>query len=181
MASYDISHDHLLSVLDYNQDTGVFTWRERTPNMFNDTKKRSKEHICNRWNSNFAGKKAGRAGKYVQIAINCKSMLAHVLAWFYVYKTWPKLSLDHHDRNPLNNAINNLREATRGQNSTNSKRKNKTSYKGVTLHKNKKFVAYITINKKQLYLGIFDTAQEAHTAYCDAARKHYGDFASFDQ
>lgn len=86
--------------------------------------------------------------------------------------------IDHIDRNPLNNCRNNLRSATNGQNRANSKGSSKCGFKGVHLKSNR-WYAQITINKKKIYLGYFDTPVEAHLAYCEAAKKYHGEFANF--
>lgn len=179
MASHNITHKYLLSILDYNQDTGVFTWCERPLEHF----KRPQD--CRMWNTRFAGKKAGSLDSkgHIQIEINYKSILAHILAYFYIYKKWPTKDVDHYDKNRSNNAIKNLREATESQNIANSKvRKDNTSgYKGVYFYKaSKKWKAQIQANKIKIHLGYFNTPQEAHAAYCKAAQELFGEFASFD-
>jgi hypothetical protein len=177
MAKYNITHKYLLSILDYNPKTGVFVWRERPAKYFDS------EGNYKTWNKRFAGKQAGflHSSGYIRIKLNLIPMNAHILAYFYVHKKWPVLDIDHYDKNRSNNKIKNLREATDTQNGANRKisKNNKLGLKGVCLNKNK-YRAQIYIDYKQIYLGSFHTPEEAHAAYCKAARELFGDFASFD-
>jgi hypothetical protein len=73
-------------------------------------------------------------------------------------------TIDHINRNKLDNRIENLRWATHSQNSSNrGKRQNSSSiYKGVSFYKpSNKWKSYITINNKQTHLGSFKTEIEA--------------------
>src|SRR5690242_11158228 len=110
---------------------------------------------------------------------------AHRLAWFYVYQVWPKDEIDHINRIPDDNRILNLREANRIENMRNiaTPKHNTTGFKGVTRHKfyPGKFMAQISSTtelkrRKTKYLGIFDTAEEAHAAYVAASRELHGEF-----
>lgn len=95
----------------------------------------------------------------------------------------PTEDVDHTNMNPLDNRRENLRLATRSQNLANTKtRSNNTSgFKGVYFDKTKqKWRAIITVNKEIKRLGRFDTPEEAHAAYCEAAKHYYGEFARFE-
>lgn len=88
----------------------------------------------------------------------------------------------HMNNNGLDNRRSNLRLATQVKNMQNRKlNQNSTSgYKGVSWYKNiSKWGARITINKKTKFLGTFDTPEEAHKAYCEAATNLFGEFANF--
>ena len=52
-----------------------------------------------------------------------------------------------------------------------SKTKNSTGYTGVTIRRGK-YEAGITVNGRSMYLGTFNTAEEAHGAYLEAKRKY---------
>jgi len=78
--------------------------------------------------------------------------------------------IDHIDQNPTNNHISNLRVATNAQNMQNRNAKGCHYYKD---KKHKKWLAKIVVNKKQTYLGQFDTEEEAHEAYLKAKREHH--------
>ena len=52
-----------------------------------------------------------------------------------------------------------------------SKAKNSTGLTGVTIRRGK-YEAGITINGRSMYLGTFNTAEEAHGAYLEAKRKY---------
>lgn len=86
--------------------------------------------------------------------------------------------VDHIDNNPLNDRRDNLRLATIAQNSRNAKlpSTNKSGFKGVTLQKGRYWRACIKVNGKTIHLGHFATAEEAYAAYCEAAKKYFGEF-----
>lgn len=93
--------------------------------------------------------------------------------------------VDHKNLNGLDNRRENLRRCTRVQNMQNSGlRKDSTSgFKGVTWyphHDANKWVASITVNKKRMALGYFDTAEQAARAYDNVAREHFGEFAQLN-
>jgi len=87
--------------------------------------------------------------------------------------------VDHKDRNPLNNKIENLRLATKSQNQINKKlpKTNTTGFKGVFITPNGKYQARLGHNGIQLYLGLFDTAKEANECVIINRKKLYGEFA----
>lgn len=89
--------------------------------------------------------------------------------------------IDHKDGNPANDRWENLRLATRAENSGNDrKRKTNTSgFKGVSRYKNGKWMAQIMWQRQTYWLGLHDTPEQAHTAYCQAAAKLKGEFARF--
>ncbi len=120
------------------------------------------------------GQKAGNLNSSgrLQISIKGKLYLVHRLIFLYHHGYMPKF-IDHIDRNPLNNNIENLREVTKSENGFNrGKNKNNTSkYKCVTYMKDKKkWKAYIKINGKQKHLGYFMAPELAYEAYCKFVR-----------
>jgi hypothetical protein len=158
-------HKYLTEILHYNPITGIFTWAISRPRIN-------------------IGQIAGcvhKNKKYRYIEIDGKSYAAHRLAWFYVYKEFPKEQIDHINRIKDDNRIENLREATNAQNRANSKTNNKHEMKGVSYHpwiKNNPWEAKIRVNKKDIYLGCFPTKEAAHNAYIIAAKRYHGDFAN---
>lgn len=91
---------------------------------------------------------------------------------------------DHIDGNGLNNCRDNLRPASYMQNAHNRREysNNSSGYKGVSWRKKEqKWGAKICIKGKQKHLGLFDTPEEAHAAYCEAAEKYHGEFANFGE
>ena len=83
------------------------------------------------------------------------------------------MEIDHIDRNPSNNKLNNLRLCTRRQNTHNSIRKiGKSGFVGVRNHR-RKYKAY----NGRKYLGIYNTAIEAATVYDEAILIERGSFA----
>jgi len=91
------------------------------------------------------------------------------------------IEVDHKDLNGLNNQKQNLRLATDSKQARNhSHRSDSTSpYKGI--HKlGKKYRAYIRLNGKRVYLGIFADPVDAAYAYDRAAMKHFGEFANLN-
>jgi hypothetical protein len=95
--------DRLREVLDYDADTGIFTWRVRLS---------PKGH---------PGTRAGsvKPDGYRKIGIDGVQHSEHRLAWLYHYGTEPPPFLDHRNTLKDDNRIANLRPATMSQNAMN--------------------------------------------------------------
>lgn len=105
---------------------------------------------------------------------------AHRIAWRLKTGEDPEDSLiDHKDQDPFHNAWSNLRKATDMQNSYNSSGwdNSTTGVKGVTLTHGK-FKARIRANGERMYIGTFNTLEEAAEAVKHAREVYHGEFAN---
>lgn len=117
------------------------------------------------------------ASGYRRVKFKGKYYSAHRLAWFLVTGEWPELLIDHKNMDKGDNRFSNLRLATHSQNTINTVARGVLP-RGVTFHKREqKFQAQIKAGGERHYLGLFDTAEQAHNAYLGAALRLHGDFA----
>jgi len=115
---------------------------------------------------------------YAVTNINGKTILMHRM----LVDAPCGMEVDHINGNGLDNRRSNIRLATSQQNKANRKVRNDsvTGLKGVTWNQSgKQWMARITVDRKCLYLGCFSTPMDAHLAYRQAAKKHFGEFAKF--
>lgn len=83
---------------------------------------------------------------------------------------------DHINRNRLDNRRLNLRKATFTTNAINKNKQsnNASGVTGVSWHKTaKKWTASIWVNKKQIYLGLFNNIQAARIKRIQAEEKYF--------
>lgn len=164
-----VDQKRLKEVLSYHAETGEFTWLGRRQGTARD--------------GSLAGKVAHMGGcgnLYRRIKIDQREYLAHRLAWLWCYGEFPDGWLDHIDGDGLNNRITNLRRATCAENARNRRRPrtNSSGLKGAVWHKKAgRWQAQLKLEGKAKYLGLFDTAEEAHAAYLSAANEFYKQFA----
>lgn len=161
-----LTQARLHEFLNYDPDTGLFTWRMQRAYRF-----KIGDRAGTSWNG------------YILIGVDGIRYKGHRLAWLYVHGEWPDGNLDHIDCDRSNNRIANLRLATRTQNGGNSRKskRNTSGFKGVSWNKDTgRWMANIQFNARPTYLGLFDTREAAHAAYCEAAQKHFGEFARFE-
>jgi hypothetical protein len=164
----NISIDLLRSALHYDPLTGLLTWRVRVD-------------APNRTNSRFAGRtiRTQNGSGYIYVCFRRTRMGAHRVAWAIYHGAWPDREIDHINGIKADNRIANLRLATSSQNKAARpvQRNNVAGIKGVRLRSGGRWQAIIRQGGRQIHLGMFDTAQEAATAYIVAAERLYGDFA----
>jgi hypothetical protein len=113
---------------------------------------------------------------YLAAKLNRKTYYVHRLIWTICNGSIPEgFDIDHINGNRSDNRIENLRLVTtqgNNQNLQSSKAHSKTKLLGACFHKaTKKFIAQITTNGKYEYLGLFDTAIEAHNVYLKRKRE----------
>lgn len=91
----------------------------------------------------------------------------------------PLIDVDHKDGNTLNNTRRNLRPSTKAENGRNRKGHGLSGFKGVYLRSDTgRFAAQIKVNRKTKNLGSFNSAEEAHMAYSEAAKRMHGEFCN---
>jgi len=152
--------EEIKKVLDYNPDTGVFTWKvDIAKNVKKDSVAGCKD-------------KDG----YIVISINRKQYRAHRIAYMFVHGKLEN-QIDHVNRVKSDNRIINLRECTHTQNHHNVtvRSDNKLGIKGVCF-KRDHYQARITVGGIDIYLGTYDTAAEASEVYRETAKILHGEF-----
>ncbi len=159
---HNLTLDRLREVLHYDPETGIWTWlvtlSSRNPA------------------GNLACKTKHDTG-YHRVSIDGHRYKAHRLAWLYMTGEWPKNQIDHKNIIRHDNRWENLREANQQQNSANMIRGTSNSgLKGVFKKKNR-YLAHITVNYKSIYLGTFQSKEEAAEAYRAAAETNFGLYA----
>lgn len=89
------------------------------------------------------------------------------------------LEVDHRDGDTLNYRRKNLRIATRAQNMANTRVRSDSlsQLKGAHYHPCGRWTSKIKLFGGIANLGMFDTAEEAHAAYCAVANKYRGEFS----
>lgn len=159
MAKADLSADRLRELLDYNPETGVFTWRVRRNQHVH------LESIAGTTNIN----------GYIQICVDRRVYRAHRLAWLYVHGHWPANDIDHINGDRKDNRLANLREATRSENLQNQRRGRggTSAFLGVSWRPYGKWSAQIYINGRKTSLGCFTTEEAAAAAYLAAKRANH--------
>ena len=138
----------LHQIYNYDWDTGALTYKR-------DFSRRHKGALVTSLHS----------GGYLSVSLD-KRYLAHRIIWLMQTGINSEF-IDHKDHDRTNNSWLNLRDVTRQDNAENKSinRNNSTGYMGVSYKpSSKKYVAYITKNRKQIYLGVFNTAEEAYQA-----------------
>lgn len=146
----DLTAARLRELLEYDPDTGVFTWRS---------------------NGRVAGCPTGNYGR-TQITVDGVARYAARLAWLYVHDEWPAGQVDHINGDRTDHRIANLRVLTNAQNKQNTRRayaNNGSGLLGVHHDKrNGRWRARIMVDGRSRSLGYHDTPEEAHAAYLRA-------------
>lgn len=156
----DPTHAELLAIIHYNPETGRFT------------------HL----RTSGKAKKGAIAGNiapngYWQLRVFNKLFAASRLAWFYMTGEWPRETIDHINGIRTDDRWSNLRLASKTENNWNTGPMSncKSGLKGAWRCKSTgRWLSMLEVNRKRIWLGRFDTAEEAHKAWIEAASKIRG-------
>lgn len=154
-----ITQEKLKDVLDYNEETGDFTWKIRIAGVVEI--------------GDVAGCKVAHG--YIKIIINKEQYYAHRLAWLYVHGVWPENQIDHINHDRSDNRLENLRCVTRQGNNRNTKlyKNNKSGVTGVARARNfNRWIAKIKVSGKEIVVGSFKDKFEAICARKSAEVKY---------
>jgi hypothetical protein len=146
-----ISREEVLRVLDYDEFTGVFTWK-----VSRGRGKVGSEAGC--------VSDCGTGKFYRRICVSGKLYHAHRLAWLIINGMFPENEIDHVDGNGLNNKYSNLRSVTHSENAKNKRKHitNTSGVVGVSWYKSgAKWQASIRFNGKLKHLGLFESFDDA--------------------
>ena len=101
---------------------------------------------------------------YLLVSIKGKSYQVHRIAYCMHHGYWPENDIDHINRRPWDNRIENIREVTCSCNMRNcgNLKSNTSGVKGVNRDsRNKRWHASITVNKKTIFLGSYRRFEDA--------------------
>jgi hypothetical protein len=161
------SQAELREAFDYDADTGELRWR--VPPKKGKAKP-----------GDVAGCIQSEEHPYLLVCLRYKLYRVHRLIWMWVYGEDPgPMEIDHKDRDPSNNRIDNLRKAVRQQQTFNTglRSDNTSGIKGVRWASEKQaWVAQIHSQGKGRTLGYFDSKEGAAAAYQAAAAELHGSF-----
>lgn len=140
-------------------------------------KHKNKPHFLSHWND-----QNGRLCVQFTIDNKIHKVLLHRLLYETYIGEIPKgMTIDHIDRNFLNNKLDNLRLASITENNRNTsiRKDNTTGYKGVYFNKKKNiYQVFIGTKNNRIYLGSYKDALSASKVYDEAALKYFKEFAA---
>jgi len=144
----------------YNHITGDLIYKPRCRSLF------KKNHSYSSWNNKIMNKPVKKLDKdgYLIATIFKDFYMAHRVCWLLYYGEFPKYQIDHINHIRADNRIVNLRDVSHTDNMKNKKRykNNKSGFMGVSWDRiSNRWVANITINKKQVCLGGSNSKAEA--------------------
>ena len=157
---HKLTADDLHNLFDANYEEGTLYWKKRDESMF------SSKRSYSVWNARFSGKQAFTANHntgYKHGLIYGKPYLAHRVLFAMKHGEWPKY-VDHINGVRTDNRITNLRSVTRTENSCNASKpsSNTSGHIGVSWNnRDKRWVAFISLNKKRKALGNFINIEDA--------------------
>lgn len=164
----ELTQERLKTLLRYSPVVGVFE------KLVGDGSKRRPK----RWA--LVGS-ASMVSGYVYVSVDGKRYGAHRLAWLYMHGVLPGQEIDHIDGDRSNNAIGNLRLASRCENmwNTASHKNNRSGIKGVSWdRKRQMWVGRIKKDGKIAFNAYFKTLEEADVAMSAARARNHGEFAN---
>lgn len=171
------SIEYLRQILTYDPVNGWLIWNRRSADLF------TWPRICNSWNAKYAGTRAGALANdgYRKLTIKYKTYLEHRVIFSLVHGIDIENEIDHINCDRADNRIENLRLATKSEQCVNNsgQKRRRSQYKGAYINSVKsqrKFRSSISFGGKTFYLGVFETAEDAHAAYCAAGMKLHGEF-----
>lgn len=168
-----LTADDVRTLLDYDPETGRFTWRERAREEF------ANPIVAGSWNKRYAGKPALTAVNsegYCIGFVRSVAVRAHRLAILLTEGEWPSGQVDHINGHRDDNRRANIRVVNASGNQRNAQvQKNNTSgTPGVTWKADRqKWQASIKVDGREIYLGWFEDKQRAVSAR-EAANDRYG-------
>lgn len=156
----------LKDVLEYNEHTGIFSW---------------KISPCKNVKiGSVAGTLHKKTG-YIKITYKNNKISAHRLSWAFMLEEWPAFDVDHINGNRQDNRWVNLRQATRQQNSLNRLKssRNTSGVKGVHFdRKRNKWGSTITFDKTRYWLGFHSSLKQAEDAVVTKRKELHGTFSN---
>ena len=156
--------EYIRSILHYDAETGLFTWKVN----------RLRARI-----GNVAGTMNRRLG-YVVLNIDGKVYYLHRLVWVWLYGHWPAGEIDHINGNAADNRLCNLRDVSHSQNLCNQKLSevNSSGVKGVSwCNRDQKWRVQVAKNGKNVVDKYFDNFELAELVAEEGRELYHGEFA----
>ena len=181
--------DLVRELFNYDPEKGVLLWNKRPDSHFKTP------HAAMLWNARYAGTEAGNKvsrpngeKRYSEVGIRqegkTKLFSVHRVVWLLCHGEDPgAMEIDHINHDPTDNRISNLRKCSCAENTWNSRGYQARKHdlpKGVFLDRTR-FISKIVCEGVIYRLGSFDTPEEAHQAYCDAAKRLHDEFACYER
>lgn len=155
-----LEYREALELFRYDYETGALYWRRRVNNSVPKT---------------LGAGTQNKSSGYINVKVHGRLYPVHRVVMLMCYGFYGEgLDVDHINHVRNDNRLFNLRFVTRSENNKNQSLSSKsaTGVTGVYFYKRlQKYVAQIRVNQKSIYLGIFETLEEAAAARAEANLK----------
>lgn len=169
----------------YDEATGILTWKPRDRSLF------TSDRLWRSFNTRVAFTEAGTKDRdaytnrpaRIKVSFHKTLIAAHKIIWEMMCGAIPEgMEIDHVNRNPWDNRLANLRLCTSSQNKVNRKSGiNKTGYQGVFLHRAPDlWVARVHKNGRVVARKYERDPAAAHRFYLEKAKEVHGEFFNND-